>query len=71
MFHYNLSKIYVLKISLKLELETHRFMYVFINHKLVPKAINKLYEYKIIFTKFENRKIFWPNLGFIHYIFIL
>lgn len=35
MFHYNLSKIlHVRKISLKLELETITFMYVFINHKL-------------------------------------
>lgn len=36
MFHYNLSKIlYVHIIILKLlELETNRFMYVFINHNL-------------------------------------
>jgi len=33
MFHYNLSKIlHARKISLKLELETDRFIYAFINH---------------------------------------
>lgn len=35
MFHYNLLNIlYVRKISLKLELETDRFIYLFINHNL-------------------------------------